>query len=156
MSLKSFLSKILNFIAKAWKSASAEVKKLTPIAIEIVNSIKAVNESTTGDVLELIITKAIPSNADDIFIRKLREKLKYSLPNVILALDLTKEITGIEDQNEQLKRVLSLINLSTNEAKNVYYHGLATLIIESLADGKLTWSESVQIAEYFYEYVHEK
>lgn len=156
MSLKSFLSKIVNFIAGIWNSANKDIKKIVPIAIEIVNAIKQVNESTTADVLELIITRAIPSNADDIFIRKLREKLSESLPKVILALNISKEIADIEDKNEQLKRILVLVNLSSDETKNVYYHGFASLVIESLSDGKLTWSESAYLSEYFYKYIYKK
>jgi len=156
MSLKSFLSKIVNFIAGIWNSANKEIKKIVPIAIDIVNAIKEVNESTTGDVLELIITKAIPSNLDDILVKKIRVKLKEYLPKIILALDLTKEIDNIGDENEQIKKILSLINLSDDDTKNKNYQAFSSLIIGCLSDGKLTWSESVVISEYYYTKIYKR
>ena len=52
--------------------------------------------------------------------------------------------------NAQAKAIIAAINMSPDEIKNAYYHTFAVLILEKISDGKLTWSESVQIAEYYY------
>ena len=41
---------------------------------------KKVNEGTVGDVIEFIVTTAIPGNKDDIVVKALRGKLKLILP----------------------------------------------------------------------------
>jgi hypothetical protein len=46
--------------------------------------------------------------------------------------------------------------MSPNEARNAYYHALAAMILEALSDKKLTWSEAVQIAEYYYTNIYKK
>lgn len=154
--MKNVLKKIWLFIAGLWNSLDALIEKYAPIATKVVEAIKTVNESTTGDVIEMILAAVIPGKADDVFIRALREKLRKILPEIILKLSIAKSVAEIEDPNEQMKAILAQINLSSNEAKNIYYHGLCALILEALSDKKITWSESVQIAEYYYTNIYKK
>ena len=42
------------------------------------------------------------------------------------------------------------------QISGAFYHSLASLILEKLSDGKLTWSESVLIAEFYYKNKIEK
>ena len=112
------------------------------------------NESTAGDVIELIASKAIKGTADDIIIHQLREKLKEKLPEVIEIMRLAMNIASVEDKNLQVKQIIAAINLSPDEVKNMYYHTFAVLILEKISDGKLTWSESVMIAEYYYNKIY--
>jgi hypothetical protein len=156
MKLKIFLAQILGFLSGLWKKATDEVKQFAPIAISAVNVLKTVNESFAGDIIETVIASIIPGKADDLAIKILREKMKLILPKVIIQLNFANTISQIQDPNEQLKSVLSAINLSSDEAKNVFYHGLSTLILQSLSDGKLTWTESVQISEYYYTNIYKK
>jgi hypothetical protein len=154
--MKNFLTRILLFISSIWANASKEVRQIAPIAIGAVNALKTVNESFAGDIIAALIGKVIPGNADDIAIQILRQKLKQILPKVILQLNIANYISKISDPNEQLKAILVEINCSSDETKNMYYHGLSALILQSLADGKLSWSESVQISEYYYVNIHKK
>lgn len=154
--MKKILAAIWNFISQLWKKATDEVKLITPIAVQIVNAIKTVNESTTGDIIEFILEAVIPGKTDDAVIKLVREKLKDILPKVLTQLNIANSIANISDPNEQLKAIINAINMSPDESKNFYYHGLCTLIINNLADGKLTWSESVQIAEYYYTNIYKK
>lgn len=154
--MKKFLKKIWGFLVKLWNKADELVEKFTPIAIKVVDVLKTVNESTTGDIIELVLSRIIPGPADDAAIRLAREKLKVILPKVLLQLNLANAISQIADPNEQLKAILAAINMSSDETKNAYYHVLCSMILEALADGKLTWSESVQIAEYYYSNIYKK
>lgn len=156
MKIRIFLAQIWAFIAGLWTKATEEVKKITPIAVGAVNVLKTVNESTSGDIIEFVITSLIPGKADDIIVKKVRDKLKEILPKVIIQLNIAQSISLIKDPNEQLKAIVVAINMSSDETKNVYYHSLCVLILQSLADGKLTWSESVQVAEYYYTNIHNK
>lgn len=149
--MKKFLSKMWAFITNLWNSLDGVVEKIVPIAINVVNAVKTVNENSTGDIIELVVTKAIPGKADDVIIAAARIRLKAILPKILLELNIIKSISSIKNPNDQLKAILSAINMSSDAAKNIYYHGLSALILESLADGKLTWSESVHIAQYYFD-----
>lgn len=156
MKLKNFIATVWAYIAKLWKSVDALVEKITPIAVNIVNEIKKVNESTTGDIIEMILSAAIPGTADEKVIKLIRSKIKTILPKIILSLNISESIAKIENPNDQLKAIITAINLSPDAAKNVYYHGLCTMIIEAAADGKVTWSESILISEYYFRNIHKK
>lgn len=153
---KNFFKQIWLFIASLWNSLDALIEKYAPVAIKVVNEIKKINESTTGDVLETIITAVIPGQADNAFVAVLRAKLKDILPKVLTALNMSEAIARIEDPNEQLKAILTSINMSPDETKNAYYHSLSAMILKALSDGKLTWSESVQVAEFYYTNIYKK
>lgn len=141
--LGKWLAGIWKGISKLWNKAEEGVKKLAPIAIKVVQNVKTFMDSPVADV----ITALIPGEADDNLKAKLREKL----PNIIIKMQLVETIAGIEDTNEQLKAILEKLKLSSNDAQNVFYHGLASLILEKLSDGKLSWSEATIIAEYYYK-----
>lgn len=156
MKLKQFLAKIWSFIAIMWAKATDEVKTLTPIAIKAVNVLKTINETTSGDVIQMILEAVIPGSGDGPLIDKLRERLKCILPKILTGLQIGESIANIQDPNEQLKAIIAAINMSPDSTKNMYYHGLCALIIEDLADGKLTLGESAQIAEFYYTKIYKK
>jgi len=156
MRLKLFIAQIWDFISGIWKKTTSEIKRITPIAVKAVNALKSINDSFAGDVIETVIASIIPGKTDDVFIAMLRQKLREILPKVILNLNIVNSISNIGDANEQLKAIVSAINMSSNETKNIYYHSLCVLILEALADGKLSFSESVQISEYYYTNIYKK
>ena len=121
------------------------------MAIQVVEFIKGINESTTGDVIELLITKVIPGTADDVAVAALRAKLKTALPKVLTTLQISNSIAQEQDVNKQLISICSAINMSSDETKNTYYHDFSTLVLQYLADGELSWSESVHLTEYWYK-----
>ena len=151
---KALFLKIKLFVLKIWDKADELIDIIAPVAINVVEQIKTINESTTGDIIELIISKAIKGNADDIIIHQLREKLKTELPKVLEIMQTALNIAKVDDANLQVKQIIAAINLSPDEVKNVYYHTFAVLILEKISDGKLTWSESVMIAEYYYNKIY--
>lgn len=154
MGLKRILQAILAFISSIWRKTTDEVKVITPIAINIVNAVKSINDSFAGDVIEGILKIAIPGDSEDKIIIQIRARLKEVLPKLILQLNIVESISNIQDIDEQLKAILGVINIAKDEKKRIFYHSLCSLIINSLADGKLTWSESVLIAEYYYTEVY--
>ena len=152
--IKALFLEIKLFVLKIWDKADELVDLIAPVAINVVEQIKTINESTTGDIIELIISKAIKGQSDDIIIHQLREKLKTELPKVLEIMQTALNIAKVDDANLQVKQIIAAINLSPDEVKNVYYHTFAVLILEKISDGKLTWSESVMIAEYYYNEIY--
>lgn len=142
--------RILRWIASIFKALPTEVKKLVPIAIGAINGLKAVMENPVEQTLESIILAAIPGNADDALAAKIRAAITEWIPKILKELVLIDSIANITDPNEQLKAILAQFKLSSNQAKDMIYRGLCALILEKLADGKLTVSEAGEIAEYYY------
>lgn len=153
--IKALFLEIKLFVLKIWDKADELVDLIAPVAINVVEQIKTINESTTGDIIELIISKAIKGNADDIIIHQLREKLKEKLPEVIEIMRLAMNIALVEDKNLQAKMVIDAINFSPEQVKNAHYHTFCSMLIESVSDGKLTWGESVILAQYVYDNLSE-
>ena len=154
--LKVFSAKVKLFIAQLWAKTDELVERIAPIAINVVEQIKTINESTTGDIIELIISKAIKGNADDIAIKAIREQLRKRLPEVLEIMRLSMNIAKVDDANLQVKMILNAINMSPDAVKNAHYHTFCSLILEKISDGKLTWSESVLLAEYYYNKIYIK
>ena len=152
--LKQHFLKIKLFIIQIWDKADELVERIAPIAINVVEQIKQVNESTAGDVIELIISKAIKGKADDLAIKAIREQLRKRLPEVLEIMRLSMNIAKVDDANLQVKMILDAINMSPDAVKNAHYHTFCSLVLEKISDGKLTWGESVIIAQYYYDNIY--
>ena len=148
--MKKFLKKIWSAIRSLYESIVGSTRKYVPIAINIVEAIKSVMDTPVDDVVAEILKRAIPGTADDILIDKVKSVVEKWLPKILLELRLVESISGIEDENEQLQAVLAQLKLSSEETQNILYHGLASLILEKLSDGELSWSDAVAISEYYY------
>ena len=148
--------KVKAFVLNIFDKADELVERIAPVAINVVEQIKTINETTTGDIIELIITKAIKGEADDLIIRNLRVKLKEKLPEVIEVMRLALNIAKVDDKNLQAKMVLDAINFSPDQIKNAHYHTFCSMLIESISDGKLTWGESVILSQYVYDNLYKK
>ena len=152
--LKVFFAKVELFIAQLWEKTDELVERIAPVAINVVEQIKQVNDSTAGDIIELIISKAIKGDADDLIIRNLRAKLREKLPEVLEIMRLSMNIAKVDDANLQVKMILDAINMSPDAVKNAHYHTFCSMLLEKISDGNLTWGESVIIAQYYYDNIY--
>lgn len=151
--MKRILKKIWNFIKNIFNKLDDEVKRIVPVAINIVEAVKKVMDSPVDEVIATILKQVIPGDADNVLIDQVKSFIEKNLPKVLLDLNLVNSIAGIEDENEKLKAILAQFKLSSDETKNILYHGLAALAIEKLSDGKLSWSDAVALSEYYYKNV---
>lgn len=154
--MKNFLTKMWAFITGLWSKLDKIVDKYAPISYNVVNAIKTINESSVGDIIELIITRAIPGDADDVVVKLLRKQLKAILPKILLQMKIIQSIANIQDPNEQIKAICIAVNMSPDSTQNAYYHSWSALIFEALADKKVTWSESVHIMQYYFDNIYKK
>ena len=154
--MKVILLKVKAFILNIWDRADELVERIAPIAINVVEQIKTINESSTGDIIELIISKAIKGNADDLAIKAIREQLRKRLPEVLEIMRLSMNIAKVDDANLQVKMILDAINMSPDAVKNAHYHTFCSMLLEKISDGKLTWGESVILAQYYYDNLYKK
>jgi hypothetical protein len=154
--MKKFIQKIWDGIKNAYAQLVYGTKRYVPIAINIVESVKSVMDTPVDDIILEIIKKSIPGSADDVLIDKIKSVVEKYIPMVLLQLQIVDSIANITDKNEQLKAILERIKLSSNETQNIVWHGLGALILEKLSDGKISWSDSVVIAEYYFKNIHKK
>ena len=152
--IKALFLKIKLFIVQLYSKADELIERIAPVAINVVEQIKTINENSTGDIIELIISRAIKGNADDLAIKAIREQLRKRLPEVIEIMRLSMNIAKVDDANLQVKMILDAINMSPDAVKNAHYHAFCSLVIEKISDGNLTWGESVIIAQYYYDNIY--
>lgn len=131
---------------KAFETISDDAKKLLPIGIGIVNKFKELLDSQIADV----ITELIPSDIDD----KLKEKLREWLPRFLFKLDMANVTANIEDSNERLKAILGMFKFSDDEEKHDFYLKFGYRIIEFMADGDLSRTEAIVLAQTYYDFKH--
>lgn len=143
MGLKNFLVRVWQFIQRFFHSLEEQGKLAVHIAVEIVENIKKVSDTPIPDVLAAII----PGDLDEEIIKKLRQ----AIPDILDKLKLFDQCGQLTDSNELLQCVLKNINLSSDELKNTMYHGLSSLLVQTLSDGKLTFQEAVLLSEYYYK-----
>lgn len=150
--MKKFLTKVWAGVKNIFTKVDGSVDKLAPIAINIVQGVKTVVDGPVDDIVAAILKKAIPGVADNIIIDKVHELIIKYVPEVLSRLLMIQSIANITNPNEQLQAIVKQLRLSTDEQKNIVYHNLSTLILEKLADGKLTWGEAAVISEYVYQH----
>lgn len=149
--MKKLIQKIWNQVRKIYDGLVGTTINMAPIAIKVVEAIKKFTDSKADDVIAFVIEKSIPGEADDVLIEKVRETIEKWLPKILMELAIINSIAQVKDVNEQLKEIINALNISEEDTKKVFYHGLASLILEKLADGELDWSDATVIAEYVYK-----
>lgn len=151
--MKKLVKKIWDAVKKVYAKMVLKTRSMVPVAINVVQALKVIMDSPVDDILAAIVKAAIPGDADNVLIDKITATIKEYLPKVLFELKLVDSIANIDDPNEQLKAIITQLQLSSNETKAIVYHGLATLILEKLSDGELSFSDAATIAEYYYQNV---
>lgn len=147
-----FLRKLWVAIAGLFQKVDDEIKVLVPIAIGVVQGIKKVMDGPVDDVILTIVKAAIPGEADNKLIDKVHKTVEEWIPKVLLQLNLVNSVVNKDTVNDQLKAILERLKLSDEETKNIFYHGIASLILEKLSDGKFDWKDATAVAEYYYQH----
>ena len=137
----SLLKNIWNFIKRLIGNITEETRDLAPEIIQIVTNIKNFVDSPGAD----FITSVIPGTLDD----TVKNILRAYLPKLLLILNKVESVALIEDQNEQMKAIVSEIKLSDDDAKDIAYHSLAGKLIQAVTGND--WGKSVIIAEAGYQ-----
>ena len=146
----TLLGKFFAWVKKTYDSLGYKTKKLVPIAIDAVEALKVIMDSPVDDVLAFVIKSATAGKLDPAIVDKVDTTIKEWIPKVLFELNLIESIANITDQNAQLQAILAQLKLSSNETKNILYHGLSSLILEKLSDGNISWSDATAISEYYY------
>ncbi|MEJ7679194.1 MAG: hypothetical protein WKG06_15335 [Segetibacter sp.] len=142
MSLGSLLNHIWKAIGDIFHKADKEVKEIfLPVAIQIVNGLKTVTDIDKADIIGGLIGKVGPQFED---------KLRTFLPKLLTELHLADNCLGLKDTNAIIQCALDNLHLSSDMAKDAFYHSISALLLKDLSDGKLSWSECVELVEFYY------
>lgn len=141
----SFLKNLWHSIKSLFEGLRVKSKVWVHLAIIVMQNVKMVMDSPVPDVL----TSIVPGEADD----KIKGLVRLWIPKVLLELNMMEVVANITDVNEQLNAILAKIKLSSQETKNIFWHGLGSLLIEKFSDGKFTWADSVAVAQYYYDHI---
>lgn len=154
INMKRLLTKIWEWVKNLYDGLMGGTKKYVPIAIRIVEALKSVMDSPVDDVILAIVKMAIPGDADDKVIDKVKYVVENWVPKVLLELKIVHSIADMTDKNQQLQAILDELKKLSPETQAIVWHGFASLCIEKLSDGKVDWSDAVALAEWFYRNIH--
>ena len=147
----NWIKKAFNKIKALFTIAGAKAQKLTKFAIKVTNVVKEVIDSPIDDIIAEVAKKTIAGTADDVVIDKAMLVVKEKLPSIIIKLNLIDTALSVEDPYEKANAILAQVKFASDEQKNIFYHSLATTLVEQLSDGKFTFGECCIIAEMVYQ-----
>lgn len=149
--MKKLISWIKNLFVKApgaYDKIEDKAKPIVRFSVRVVQEIKTFNESTTADILSLIIGKSIAGDADDKLIAKGRAWLSKELPKISIKLALVDSTINLKTTDEKLKAIISALQLSENKGEKAL--AFAAQLAVYLADGKFTKGELKLAADDYY------
>jgi hypothetical protein len=153
--MKKFLQNIWNFIKNVFQKATDETKVIVPIAVEIVNDIKAVTDSGADDVIISLLEIPLPG-ATKVIIDKVHAWIEAKLPIAILSLNSINLIANITDPNTRLVAIINYYKALSGDPKAQFFSGLAAELTVDLSDGKLSIPEAYKLAKEYYDFNFKK
>ena len=148
--IKEIWAKIVAWVKGVTSVADDFILKYAPIAVTVVNVIKEFNESDTMDLIERILN-TVGSKYGAKYIPLVREWLEKNLPIVIDSLNLASGVAAGATIAEKIAAAREGIANLPIEIKATTWTSVASMLANSLADNKLSISESLAIVAYVYE-----
>lgn len=136
------MRKISQFLKKLFARTKYLIQKYVKPSIEVVELLKAAIESPAVPIL----TAIIPGKIDD----AIAGELRWLLPEVLKVLGYADECINSKNGDTVLQCAIAKIRLLSDPARKAAWHSIAAYLSQALADGKLTWSEAVHLAEMTY------
>lgn len=113
------------------------------LVIQIVNNVR----SAVASPLAILITDLIPTTIDD----NIRVALVRGLPVLIAGLMFARQALEKPEEGTNINDLLDKVKFSDKPDQDALWHTLASRLLIILSDGKVTWSEAVQVLEYYYK-----
>lgn len=146
MSLKSFLSKIWKAIKNLFNGIDQELKTAIHISVLIVENIKKFVDSPDADIISAII----PGTVDD----QIKDLLRVKLPLILTELKLADSCSKLTNADEVTACAIKTLQELNGNTQNAFLHSLSVIITNVIADGKLTWTDSVYLSEWYYQQLY--
>lgn len=121
MSLKSFLNKLFQQIAKFFQGLKPELQKAIHYGVIVVDAIKTFD--TKSPMVADILTAIIPGTWDD----ALKEKMREYLPKIAVELRLVDATLGLTDPQEIMASAVAFIQQLDGDYKSAALHDFSIL-----------------------------
>jgi len=143
MSIQSFLSKIWQEIKDLFSAIPSELRTAIHIGVIVTENVKTFVDSPAADIL----TTLIPGDADD----QIKNLLRAKLPVILTELKLADSCATLTDPAQITACAVKVLQGLDGNVQSAFLHNLAIMVTQVVADGKLTWSEGVYLAEWYYQ-----
>lgn len=140
--------KIGAFLKRLFTSSKKAIEKYIEPSILVVEAIKGF--MNTG--LVQIATDIIPGQIDNVIAAKINERL----PDILMILRLTNECKNLTDRDDIIKCAIEALKKIDKKGRNAFYISIASMLAESLSDGKLSWNEALHLAQFVYQEKYKK
>jgi hypothetical protein len=145
--MNKIITGVWSVIKQTIAALSGEAKKVMPIVIHTMENIK--NYEDKGKWQDAL-TEVIPAEAPEL----LRLHLRKLIPMLLKDLHLTDNCTG--NQNEIVKCGFRTLAQSSDNAKDILFHGIVSKLLELTSRGKLPWKDVIGVAEFLYQTIFKK
>lgn len=143
MLLKTFLSHLWDAISSIFEKAETEVREIfLPVVIQIVDAAKNLTDADTTD----LIGKLAGSAGAEV-----EDKLRTALPKILIELKLVDAALKNDSPDQIIAAGFANLRLSSDDAYNAFLHSIAAMLLKALSDGELSWSEAVELVEFYYK-----
>lgn len=150
------MKKIGQFLSKAFAWAKNILGKNyefmrhnSHLAVAVTSGLKGFIESPVAD----FVTALIPGEADDIAKAKLRIVLPKVAQTVALAHGIIQQSTA---QHEVVAGIVAYVRTLNPDGRAIFWVNFAAQVNLSLADGKVSFSEAVAMAQLVFAEINEK
>lgn len=148
MAKQPFFKRLGNWFKKFFKRSKAIAEKVIPIGIEVVEEIKKVVDSPVTPLINMLI----PGNLDD----AIAAKVKQLLPQVLATLKISNECAKKTTPDEVVQCVIAHLRTLRPHERHDFWLKIAAKVSAALSDGKLTWTEILDITEDIYKQQYNK
>jgi hypothetical protein len=143
-----FFKRIGNFFRRFFGGAKKAAEKFIPIGIEVVEEIKKVIDSPVTPLLTMLI----PGTLDDV----IAAKVKAHLPQVLATLKISNECAKKTTPDEVVQCAIAYLRTLRPNERHDFCLKIAAKVSAALSDGKLTWTEILDITEDIYQQQYNK
>lgn len=143
---------IFRRVGKWLKSLFTKTKAIAetyiPIGIEVVEEIKKVVDSP----ITPLLTMLIPGHLDD----AIAAKVKQLLPQVLTTLRISNDCAKKTTPDEVAQCVIAYLRTLRPNERHDFWLKIAAKVSAALSDGKLTWTEILDITQDIYNKQYNK
>lgn len=133
------MKKIFQFLKKLLNRTKFYAQLYVHPSVQVVQNLKTFFDSPAVPIL----TAIIPGQIDD----AIAARIRTYLPVVLKVLGYADECLNAKTDNEILQCAISKIRLLRPDGQDAATHNIASLLAKYLSDGKLSWRESLHLAE---------
>lgn len=137
------MKRFFQFLKNLFNRSKHLIAKYVQPSVEVVNGLKLFMDSPAVP----IITALIPGSIDDY----VAARIQILLPEVLKVLGYADQCINAKSGDAVVQCALSKIRLLKDDGQAAAFHNIASLLSKYLSDGKLSWRESLHLAEELFQ-----